>query len=350
MKSKRFLVDGRFLESMATGVDRYAFETIKELDKICGGTDISILVPDTVKNAASDAAKAASGLKNIRVIYAKRTGMWTQGIFAFYALKMRAVPVNLCNEVSVLAPDGIVCLHDTCYADCPEFFPKEETEWFLKIYGRIARKAKVILTVSEFSKERITKVLGVSPDRVVVAGNGWQHFEQITPNEYIFDRLKGVEKGQYYFTLSSANKNKNIDWVVQAAQCNPKDEFVIGGRNLERVVEFNKYPNVHYAGAVTDDEAKALMKYCKAFLFPSWYEGFGIPPLEAMSTGAQVVISDRASLPEVFGKSAHYIQPDNPMVHFESLLNEKVEGAQAVLGKYSWAKTAGTVLQTIAAF
>lgn len=350
LESKRFLIDGRFLESMSTGVDRYACETIKELDKICAGVDISILVPSGIRRSNTPAAQIAASLKNIKVIYAGSRGMWTQGVFAMHALLQRAVPVNLCNEVSVMAPGGIVCLHDVCYADCPEFFPEEETRWFLKIYRRIARKAKVILTVSEFSKQRIIETLGVSGDSVVVAGNGWQHFADIEPNEYIFDRLKGIEKGRYFFTLSSANKNKNIDWVIRASQYNPQEEFVIGGRRLDRIIEFSKYPNVHYAGAVTDEEAKALMMHCKAFLFPSWYEGFGIPPLEALSAGAQIVVSDRASLPEVFGKAAHYIAPDNPVVHFESLLNEETSGSGEVLRKYSWAKTAEILLRTMTAF
>jgi len=92
------------------------------------------------------------------------------------------------------------------------------------------------------------------------------------------------------------------------------------------------------------------MMHCRAFVFPSWYEGFGIPPLEAMSAGARVIVSDRASLPEVFGRSAHYIQPDNPVVHFESLLNEPVQSSDEILKKYSWVRTAQTVMQTLASF
>lgn len=352
MKIKTFLIDGRFLESMSTGIDRYAAETIKELDKICAGKDIRILAPNTAKNVKSPGGKMLSQLKNIRVIYARRGRYWTQITFALYARAIAAVPINMCNEVSTLAPRGIVCLHDVCYMDCPDMFSEEEVEWFLALYKRIAKKAKVIITVSEFSKERILKMLGNRRNdiKVVVAGNGWQHFDRIEPNEYIFDKLRNIERGTYYFTLSSANKNKNLDWIIQASQYNLKDEFVIGGRNLDRVIEFEKYPNVYYAGAVTDEESKALMKHCKAFIFPSFYEGFGIPPLEAMSAGAPVIISDRASLPEVFGGSAHYVDPNNPAVNFDRILSESTEPAENVLDKYSWSKTAKRVLSVISEF
>lgn len=350
MSKKRFLVDGRFLSSMATGVDRYAFETLNELDKICGEQDIRILVPESVKTTKPETFQAIENWKNIKVLYSSKEKGWTQVVFALKARLLNAIPINLCNEVSTFARKGIVCLHDVCYADCPEFFPKEETKWFLKIYERIAKHAAVIMTVSEFSKARIADVLGVSEGKIVVAGNGWQHFENVKADESIFDKVTQIKKNGYFFTLSSANKNKNVQWVVDAARNNPNEEFVIGGRKLDSIIDFSKYKNVHYVGAISDGEVKALMMYGKAFLFPSFYEGFGIPPLEALSTGAKIVVSGTASLPEIFDGCAHYIEPDNPMVHFESLLNEPVKAPQAVLNKYSWNGTARKLLEIINSF
>ena len=86
--------------------------------------------------------------------------------------------------------------------------------------------------------------------------------------------------------------------------------------------------------------AKALMTYCKAFIFPSYYEGFGIPPLEALSVGAKIIVSDRASLPEIFGKAAVYISPDDPYVNLSELMKEETTGSEEILDAYSWEKQA----------
>ena len=342
MKRVKYLIDGRFLASMSTGVDRYAYQILLELDKICENVNISILVPAN--------AKEIPKYKNIRVIVSKRTKHWTQLVFGGFARLHGMKQINLCNEASMIAPNGIVCLHDVCYAE-PESvfpyvneFPKEEREWFLDIYKRISKKAEKIITVSEFSKQRIEKLLEIPAERISVIGNGWQHFSEVGTDETVFEANPHLIKGEYFYTLTSANKNKNADWVFRAAKLNPDKQFVISGKGLEKIVDFKEYPNVTYTGFAADETAKALMKHCRAFLFPSYYEGFGIPPLEALSTGAQIVVSERASLPEIFGKAAHYINPDNPKADLEKLLQEEVESPAGVLDRYSWENAAKKLL------
>lgn len=339
---RRYLIDGRFLASIGTGVDRYAYELLRELDKICGELDISILVPAN--------AKQIPKYNHIKVILSKRVHFWTQIVFGTYALLHGQTPVNLCNEVSLIAPKGIVCLHDVCYTEpekqypCLSHFPKEEREWFLKVYKRICKKTVMLITVSEFSKERIHVLLGVPKEKITVIGNGWQHFEQLEPDEGIFEKYDCLEKKQYFFTLTSANYNKNLEWVLETSKENANEQFVIAGRNLEKVVNFREYSNIVYAKNISDAEIKALMKESKAFIFPSYYEGFGIPPLEALSTGTQVIVSNAASLPEIFGSSVHYIEPDNPKVNLQRILSESVTSRNPVLEKYSWKQSAKQLL------
>lgn len=339
MKKRRFLIDGRFLASNSTGIDRYALESIKELDLICQSLDISILVPGNVEKIPQ--------YKNIKIIKSKHILCWTQLVFAIYARKMRAIPVNLCNEVSLLAPKGIVCLHDVCYQEDVDYFPKEEVEWFRKIYKRICKKTIKILTVSEFSKQRIVKLLNVHSEKIVVAGNGWQHFEQVICDEEIFVEYPSINKGQYYLTLSSANPNKNIKWVIEASKNNTGDMFVIVGKNIDRVIDFNNYKNVLYLGYLSDEKSKALMKYCKAFIFPSIYEGFGIPPMEALSVGATAIVSKTSSLPEIYGNSVHYINPMDTNIDFNKILCESIDPPDSILNKYSWEITAKRILDVL---
>jgi glycosyltransferase involved in cell wall biosynthesis len=337
VKKCKYLVDGRFLASMSTGVDRYAYQILRELDKICTA-DVSVLVPGN--------AKEVPKYRNIKVIQSGKSRFWTQGVFGSYALFHGMTPVNLCNEAAWLAPKGIVCLHDVCYAESSEVFPyvydypADEREWFLKIYKRILKKAKKLITVSEFSKCRIMECLGADAEKITVIGNGWQHFKNVGEDASIFAQYPNLKNKEYYFTLTSANKNKNLDWILKNSKVNPDEQYVVAGKNLDRIADFNRYPNITYVGFASDEMAKTLMSHCKAFIFPSYYEGFGIPPLEALSTGAEIVVSNTASLPEIFGDSAHYIDPDNPVVHLDELLNSSVTGAEKVLEKYSWESAA----------
>lgn len=346
MAKKKYLIDGRFLASMSTGVDRFAYQILSEFDKLydrnASDYEVSILVPAN--------AKEVPAYKNIRVIKSKRNRFWTQIVYGGYARFHRMIPINLCNEASVIAPKGITALHDVCYAETKdvfpyvEEFPASEREWFLKIYKRICKKAYRVITVSEFSKERIEKLLGMDGDRITVIGNGWQHFKHIEIDETL---VPEQDRGKYFFVMTSANKNKNFPWVLKVAKNNPDCTFIAAGKDLDKIDDLSKYPNVKYVGYATDVMAKTYMKYCKAFLFPSYYEGFGIPPMEAMSVGAKIIISDRASLPEIFGGTAYYISPENADVNLNELIKIKTDDYSEVLEKYSWKHSAEKLLELL---
>jgi glycosyltransferase involved in cell wall biosynthesis len=89
------------------------------------------------------------------------------------------------------------------------------------------------------------------------------------------------------------------------------------------------------------------MEHCKAFILPSYYEGFGLTPLEALSCGAPVIVAKAASLPEIYGNTAHYIDPYNTNVNLDELLLEPVEKPDAILVKYSYDTAAKQVYDII---
>ena len=136
--------------------------------------------------------------------------------------------------------------------------------------------------------------------------NAWQQMQRLTPDDGIFAKHPQLQRGAYYFSMATLLKNKNFPWVLRAAKAKPDAVFAIaGGGSLAAEAErlgLADLPNVLYLGYVADGEAKALMAHCKAFLFPTLYEGFGIPPLEAVACGApEIIVSDTPCMREVYG-------------------------------------------------
>lgn len=125
---------------------------------------------------------------------------------------------------------------------------------------------------------------------------------------------------------------------------NPEYIFAIsGGGNLKNVAEssgFSGLPNVYFLGYVSDNEAKCLIKNCRAFIFPSLYEGFGLPPLEAMGIGCKnIIVSDIEVMHEIYGDKVNYIDPEN----FDGSINFsefRANSYDEILNKYSWEKSA----------
>ena len=155
----------------------------------------------------------------------------------------------------------------------------------------------------------------------------------------------------YNRLLANLLKNKNFPWVLRAAKAKPNAVFAIaGGGSLAAEAErlgLADLPNVRYLGYVRDGTAKALMAHCRAFLFPTLYEGFGIPPLEAAACGApQILVSDTPCMREVYGPSAAYIDLNTNPGNVDAVTPATAPTA-ALLARYSWAKSAEKLLRIL---
>ena len=196
---------------------------------------------------------------------------------------------------------------------------------------------KKIATLSEFSKERIVKIFHVNPNKIVVIPCGWQHFEKIIPDFDVFNKFPQIKVGEYFYSVGSLAPHKNYNWIVENAHYNPNCQYVITGgkREVWKSEEFN-LPNIVYTGYLSDEQMKAIMMKARAFIFPTLYEGFGIPPLEALSVGVKCIISDIPVLREVYKDSVIYLNPQNPKLDLTSTLQTKVNEPMDILKKYSW--------------
>ncbi len=334
---KKIIINGRFLTQKITGVQRYAREIVAELDKIIAKDEIEMAIPPETVNVPV--------YENIKVV---RVGsfhnrMWEQLSFPWYVINKGGLSLNLCNVAPLLSP-GIVCIHDVKIKATPQFFSKKFLLWYSLLFWNATKRAKKIITVSEFSKSEIIKYYGINPEKVIVVPNGWQHFKRISYDENALSKYC-LKNEDYYFAMSSLEPNKNFGWIAEKAKNNPKDNFVIAGSINEKVfadgLGFKCPTNMKLIGYVTDQEAKTLMRDCKAFLFPSIYEGFGIPPLEAISAGAKrVIVSDIPVMHEIFGDSVEYIDFED-----DKESSCKVNSNENVLSKFSWSFSAVNLLR-----
>lgn len=334
---KSYFINGLFFSQRTTGVHRFARQLLAEIDKISQKDEIQILIPR---------GTIVPQYENIKVVECGRHhGLyWEQFDFPFFLMKQHGVGVNLCNSQPLIRP-GVICIHDVAYKTHPEYFKtlhgKMSVAWHKLVYHIAAVSKFPIITVSYFSKYSIIDTYHIDPKRIHVISNGWQHVKDIKSDDRVLERFSLNEKN-YYFTLGNINYNKNTKWVIEYAHKHPDETFVLSGIRVKNSdIDIDHVKNVKWLGYLSDSEIVALYKHCKAFIFPSIHEGFGIPPMEALSQGAKVIVANTTCLPEIYQGSAIYIDPYNTNVDLDVLLQTvKVDDAESVLERYSWEKSA----------
>lgn len=340
-------INGRFLTRPTTGVDRYAREIVRELDGLLAPGEAIIAVP------SGDELIEPLELKNIKVKpVGHRSGhAWEQLDYSAWLRHTGRIGLSLCNTAPMRNP-GIVCIHDMAVRANASNYSIAFMTWYRVLYALLSRRSKMIITVSNFSKREIEHYYPAARRKITVAPNGWQHMERVEADEGIFGRYPEIKPGEYYFAMSSLAPNKNLNWLVETARLNPEEIIVIaGGLNSKVFAELDipEAKNVVYPGYVSDGEAKALMRGCKGFLFPTFYEGFGIPPMEALSCGAPIAVSDTEVMHEVYGGSARYVDSASPCDDLMGLFEEPTLPVDVALSRYSWTESARKILAVVGA-
>lgn len=234
----------------------------------------------------------------------------------------------------------IITIHDTI----PYFFPEEKMRLVRRIFYTlfrkvVMRKASLIFTVSEHSKRDILRLWGVSEDKIRVVPNGIAYIFKPQSFEKVI-RVKeryGI-RGEYVLYVGNFKPHKNLLSLLEAFAILPgeirmnynlvmvgkKDRYAFGIE--ERAKDLGIKDRLVFTGYVDDEVLPALYTGAKVFTFPSLYEGFGLPPLEAMACGTPVISSKTSSLPEVIGDAGIMVDPEKPVEMAEAirilLLNE----------------------------
>ncbi len=263
---------------------------------------------------------------------------------------------------------SIISIMDLGFLHWPGQFTKL-IYWQLKRWTKQSvNQAKRIITISKFSKQDIVDTYQIPADKITVAYLGFNQREEAGDLEQE-TREKYSLPEKYILYLGTLKPNKNIDGLINAYKLlttnhkNLDAKLVIAGKkgwlyeNLFNMVEdLGLEEKVIFTGFVDDEDVQPIMSGAEVFVLPSFWEGFGIPVLEAMAAGTPVVCSDKASLPEVAGKAGLYVNPNQPkdiaekihqVLTDDKLSKDLIQSGREQVKKFSWDKCSRKILETI---
>lgn len=217
----------------------------------------------------------------------------------------------------------VVTIHDLATLDHPEWYSTRFAGWYRFLLPRLVPRVVRVIAVSEFTKSRLLETCRLRDEQVVVVHNGVDRRfrpDAATHADEALDPL-GLRPDAYLLSLCSVEPRKNLARLLAAWEralpvLPPEVTLVLAGAMGQAHV-FGRYSlgrlpsRVRLLGAVPDAALPALYASARAFLYPSLYEGFGMPPLEAMAAGTPTLTSNRSALPEVTGDAALHVDPED---------------------------------------
>lgn len=361
--SRNIAINGRFLTQRLSGVQRYCREIVTALDRLIvadqqSGGDLAnhawrLLVP-----AGADASLPLRAIA-IETVGTRGGHGWEQLDLARAARGSRLV--SLGNSGPLLHRDSLVVIHDAAVFRTPNNFGRAYRLGHQLLGRAIARRAR-LGTVSRFSQGELAQVLGLDRDRIFVANNGCDHLLNSPRDGAVLNEL-GLTPGRYFLVVGTGAPNKNVAMALAAfALLGRSDARMVIAGQLDARVFGGTMPTqsdgIIVASGRSDAEIAALFADATALVFPSRYEGFGIPPLEAMANDCPVIACDIPVVREVCGDAACYVPLDDAAAlaqamreHLDSPDNSRVrhDQAQTRVAQFTWASAARQLANAVLA-
>ena len=371
------------------GIGQFAFNVIKTLEKIDQGNSYFIYLkapplPDLPREREGWRYRIF-GPGKLWTQIALPVKLFTQGekLDVFYS------PSHYSPRFSPFPT--VISIMDLGHHHNPEQFAKKDLYQLTKWEGYSVKNASRIVTISEFSKSEIEKIYHYPAGKITVAHPGYDDnfkFKILNFNSNLNDKILKIKdkygiKGKYFLYLGTLKPNKNIEGMIEAFNLVVRDlglgdshkketshqhlspiTLVVAGKKgwlyekiFERVKESGLEDRVVFTGFISDEEKPLLIAGAEAFLLPSFYEGFGIPILEAMSLEVPVITSNVASMPEVGGKAAIYCNPHKVKDIAKAMKkilglkknerDEIIAKGREQVEKFSWEKCSQKILKTL---
>jgi len=350
-------LNGRFLTQPMTGVQRFAVEVVQAIDSLLDSERCShkfvLLTPR--------GARAELHLKHIQVKeYGRLPGVLWEQFELPYGARSGAL-LNLGSTGPALHRHQIVTMHDASVFRIPDNFSIGFRIWYKLLLPFLGRHADAILTVSEFSKSELASCAGIRPEKIDVVHNAASHITRSPADNDIIESL-GLQSCNYILCVGATIANKNLSLVVEAMRHLDQTSMpiVTFGQADDSVFaqeqQCRSETNIVPAGVVTDAQLRALYENAYCFVFPSLYEGFGIPPVEAMLCRCPTIVADTGALPETCGSAALYCDPYDArdlaskiqrLISDPTLRTQLIEKASCHVRHYSWEKCATRIVKTV---
>ncbi len=248
----------------------------------------------------------------------------------------------------------IVTVHDVFHLAMPQFVQGIHKKIYAKfMFNRVKKQAEQIITVSQFTADELYRIVGVPKEKINVIYNG------IDEDWFNIKLDKPVHNKPYILYVGNVKPHKNLIILIKAFSevkdkieqdliiVGKKDGFITGDNKLSEFVNSNE-DRIIFTGYVEDNVLKRYYKQADIFVFPSLYEGFGLPPLEALAAGCRrVICSNAAAIPEVCGDLVEYFDPFDKNRLKKLLINSKVNRDTVLLKNYDWNITVVNIINLI---
>jgi len=357
---KRIFFNGRFLTQSITGVQRTAHEMVKALDCLI---DEGIIDPNQFEFIliVPKGTIMSLELRHIRQVQKGflSGNLWEQLELPFYTFGHLLISMGSIS--SLLKTRQMVVVHDAATFSNPASFKRIFSAWYQAAIRILSKTALQIITVSNYSKAQLIKYTGIKLDRISVIYNGADHIKNFGDADEEFKKKIDMLH-PFMLGVSSLHPHKNFEVLSKAIVSADIAEYkmvIAGGAHAKSFDKIVLDKSVIVLGYVTNEQLKYLYSKASLFIFPSLFEGFGIPPLEAMMLGCPVLSSNTTAVPEVLGDACQYFDPHNVndlvsklealVKNKDRLLELKQKGYERA-GLYKWKTSATSLFELIKRF